>query len=130
MIKNNKYKTEPYSEKIDKPWGYEIKFTPPGFKHTGKILFIQSGKRFSFQYHDQKEEVLFLFSGEARIWLENKHGKIEKKPMEPKKGYLIKKIQQHRVEAINDCYIFEVSGIEKGTTFRIEDDFQRDNEKK
>ncbi len=129
-MNSNQYKTVPYSKKINKPWGFEIKFSPPGFAHTGKVLYIEEGKRFSFQYHDEKEEVLFLFSGQAKIWIENSEGEIEKKPMKPKEGYLIKKNQKHRVEAVSDCYIFEVSGIEKGTTFRIEDDYQRNNEKK
>ncbi len=128
MINKNKYITEPYSKKIDKPWGYEIKFTSPDFKHTGKVLFIEKGKRFSFQYHDDKEEVLFLFSGDAEIWIENSEGKIEKKPMELKKGYLIKKGQKHRVKAVDDAFVFEVSGPEKGTTFRLEDDYERNNE--
>ncbi len=130
MIKTNKYKTKPYSEKINKPWGYEIKFTPPGFEHTGKILFIEAGKRFSFQYHDQKEEVLFLFSGKARIWLENSQGEIEKKFMKLKKGYLIEINQKHRVEAVEDSFVFEVSGPEVGTTFRLEDDYNRDDEER
>jgi mannose-6-phosphate isomerase len=120
--------TEPYSKKIDKPWGYEIKFTPTDFKHTGKVLFIEKGKRFSFQYHDDKEEVLFLFSGKARIWIENSKGEIEKKPMELKKGYLINKGQKHRVEAIKDIFLFEVSGPEIGTTYRLDDDYERNNE--
>ncbi len=129
-MNSNQYKTEPYFKRIDKPWGYEIKFTPDDFAHTGKILFIEAGKKFSFQYHDQKEEVLFLFSGKAIIWIENKDGETEKNPMLLKQGYLIKPGQKHRVEAIDDTTIFEVSDPETGTTFRLEDDYQRDDEKK
>lgn len=129
-MKNKIYITEPHSEKIDKPWGYEIKFTPPDFDHTGKVLYIESGKRFSFQYHDQKEEILFLFSGKAIIWIENNNKEIEKKPMKLREGYRIKPGQKHRIEAVEDCFVFEVSDPEKGTTFRLEDDFQRDNEEK
>ncbi len=129
-MKKKKFKTIPYSKKIDKPWGYEIKFTPEGFEHTGKILYIEKNKRFSFQYHDKKEEVLFLFSGKARIWIENEDGEIEKKPMELQKGYLIQKGQKHRVEAIEDIFVFEVSEPEAGTTYRLEDDYHRDDEEK
>ena len=129
-INTKKYKTKPYSKRIDKPWGYEIKFTPEEFKHTGKVLFIEGGKRFSFQYHDQKEEVLFLFSGKARIWIENEQGETEKKEMELQKGYLIEEGQKHRVEAVEDIFVFEVSGPETGTTYRLEDDYHRDDEKK
>jgi mannose-6-phosphate isomerase-like protein (cupin superfamily) len=124
------FNTKPYSKKIDKPWGYEIKFTPEGFEHTGKVLFIENGKRFSFQYHDEKEEVLYLFSGKAKIWIENDQEEIEKKPMEINKGYIIAVGQKHRVEAIEDSFIFEVSGPEAGRTYRLEDDYQRDDEEK
>jgi quercetin dioxygenase-like cupin family protein len=124
------FNTKPYSKKIDKPWGYEIKFTPEGFEHTGKVLFIENGKRFSFQYHDQKEEALCLFSGKARVWVENDQGEIEKKPMEINKGYVIKVGQKHRIEAVEDSFVFEVSGPEVGTTYRLEDDYQRDDEEK
>lgn len=124
------YKTKPYAKKIDKPWGYEIKFTPPKIKQTGKILFIKAGHRFSFQYHDEKEETLCLFSGKAKIWIENNKGEIEKKSMELRQGYLIQKGQKHRVEAIEDSFVFEVSSPEKGTTYRLEDDYDRKNEEK
>jgi len=124
------FNTKPYSKRIDKPWGYEIKLTPENFEHTGKILFIEGGKRFSFQYHDQKEEALCLFSGKARIWIENDQGEIEKKLMEINRGYVIKAGQKHRIEAVEDSFVFEVSGPEIGTTYRLEDDYQRDNEEK
>ena len=116
--------------KINKPWGHEIIFTPKGNPRTGKILFLKKGHKFSLQYHEQKEETLCLFKGKAKIWLENNQGEIEKINMKPKQGYHISINQKHRVEALEDCYLFEVSSPEKGTTVRIEDDYNRGNEKK
>jgi len=124
------YKTKPYKKRIDKPWGYQIVFTEPDFDHVGKIQFVKAGHRMSFQYHDKKEESFCLFSGKARVWIENGQGEIEKKIMEPKKGYLIQKGQRHRIEAIEDSFIFEVSGPEIGTTYRLQDDYNRDDEEK
>jgi len=124
----NQFLEEPFSQKVAKPWGYEIIFTPSNLARTGKILFLRAGRRFSLQYHEEKEESLCLFSGKAVIWLENSQGEIEKKPMEKRKGYLILPGQKHRVEAEEDCYIFEVSSPEKGTTHRVEDDYRRRDE--
>lgn len=117
-------------KKVDKPWGYEIIFTPEGNSRVGKILFIKKGHRFSLQYHEQKEETLCLFQGKAKIWLENEQGEIEKKEMKLRHGYPIKATQQHRIEALEDSYVFEVSSPEKGITVRVEDDYNRDNEQK
>ncbi len=50
--------------------------------------------------------------------------------MKLKHGYHINIAQKHRVEAIEDCYIFEVSSPEKGATIRVEDDYERSDEQK
>ena len=119
----------PYSQKINKPWGYEIIFTPKNLERVGKILFIKKGCRLSLQYHDQKEETLCLFQGKAKIWLEDEKGQIKTLYMKPQMGYTILKGQKHRLEALEDSFIFEVSSPEKGTTYRLEDDYQRRSEK-
>lgn len=118
----------PHQQKVKKPWGYEIHYTPPDFPHTGKILFVEAGKKPSFQYHDEKEETICLYSGKALIWLENSQGKIEKIPMELQKGYVVKPFQKHRVEALEDAYFLEASSPETGTTVRLEDDYKRPDE--
>ena len=119
----------PYSQKINKPWGYEIVFTPKNLERVGKILFIKKGCRLSLQYHDQKEETLCLFQGKAKIWLEDEKGQIKTLYMKPQMGYTILKGQKHRLEALEDSFVFEVSSPEKGTTYRLEDDYQRRSEK-
>jgi len=129
MSDKKNFRIKPYSKRVEKPWGHEIIFTHPKAKRTGKILFVKARRRLSLQYHNQKEETLCLFSGQAIIWLEDKKGKINKIAMKKQKGYFINRFQKHRVEAISDSYIFEISGLEAGTTFRIEDDYHRKNEK-
>ena len=123
------FTTNPFSQKVNKPWGYEIIFTPPNLSRVGKILFIKKGCRLSLQYHDQKEETLCLFQGKAKIRLEDKKGQIKTLYMKPQMGYTILKGQKHRLEALEDSFIFEVSSPEKGTTYRLEDDYQRGTEK-
>jgi len=118
----------PYAQKVNKPWGYEIIFTPPNLSRVGKILFIKKGCRLSLQYHDQKEETLCLFQGKAKIRLEDEKGEIKTLYMKPQMGYTILKGQKHRLEALEDSFVFEVSSPEKGTTYRLEDDYQRETE--
>ena len=76
-------------------------------------MFIKKGCRLSLQYHDQKEEALCLFQGKAKIRLEDKKGQIKTLYMKPQMGYTILKGQKHRLEALEDSFVFEVSSPEK-----------------
>jgi len=112
-----------YSVKINKPWGHEIIFTPPDSPVTGKILHLNQGARFSYQYHEKKTETLCLLNGRAKIILND-----EEIEMEPQKGYFIKPMIKHRCQAITDCDLLEASTKEEGTTVRLQDDYQRPDE--
>lgn len=124
----NNFKTQPYQEKVVKPWGYELILASDDSPVTSKILHLNAGARFSLQYHDEKEEVLTLLNGDALLHLEDANGEMQKVNMEPKYGYLIRPMQKHRCEGITDCDILESSTNETGNTVRIEDDYSRSNE--
>lgn len=113
----------PYSQRMEKPWGYELIFTPPEALVTGKILHLNQGARFSYQYHDQKQETLCLLQGEAKIIINDQEFE-----MEPLKGYFIKPPMKHRCQAITDCDILESSTKEAGNTVRLQDDYSRGTE--
>lgn len=123
-----KFSTQPFGEKVTTPWGEEVIFTPNNLHRTGKLLTIKAGKRLSFQYHDQKEETMCLLSGKVLLWIENQAGEIEKIPMELQKGYTVEPMQKHRLEAIEDSLLVEASSPEIGTTYRLDDDYNRHNE--
>lgn len=118
----------PYIKRIEKPWGYELIFTPETLSYTGKILHITSGKRLSLQVHDKKQETQFLLRGECRLIIDNEKGELMSLQMETQKGYTIKAGQRHRLEAEIDCDVLEVSTPEVGTTYRLEDDYKRPDE--
>lgn len=119
---------QPHHQKIEKPWGYEILYTPEGLSYTGKVLVVKSGKRSSIHYHETKRETLCLFSGNVLLWIEDENGEIKKISMEPFQGYTVQPGQKHRYEAIQESFIMEASEPEKGTTVRVEDDFERPDE--
>jgi quercetin dioxygenase-like cupin family protein len=105
---------------IDKPWGRELILTDKNLPYVVKILEIKSGQRLSLQYHDQKTETLTLVSGEVQLLLEDQTINMEKLV-----GYTIKFGTKHRLTAISDSQVYEASTPEIGTTFRLEDDYQR-----
>ncbi len=108
---------------IEKPWGRETILTESDLPYTGKILEIKSGHKLSLQYHDQKIETLTLISGSAKITLDQ-----QTTDMEINHGYTIKPPIIHRLEAVTNSVVVEVSTAEVGTTFRLEDEYQRPNE--
>jgi len=124
----SKFNTLPYSKKIDKPWGYEIHWVPEDRPYLGKIEHIEAGKRMSLQIHDQKQESWFLMNGRAKIVWEDQNGNMVETEMESGKGYACSTGQKHRLCGITDCDIIEVSTPEIGTTFRLEDDYERIDE--
>jgi hypothetical protein len=117
-----------FSQKILKPWGYEILLTPPDSPIAGKIAFTKAGHKWSFQYHDLKNENICLVRGKAEFWLENDKGEVEKTQMELFKGYRVKPFKKHRFCAITNCLSVEISTKEEGSTVRLEDDYGRGTE--
>jgi len=118
----------PFIKKNPKPWGYELIFTPPNLPYTGKIIHINAGKRLSLQTHDKKQESWLLKSGQAKVAWENAKGEIIETELQEGNGYTCALGQKHRLVGITDCDVIEVSTPEIGTTYRLEDDYERPDE--
>ena len=123
-----KFTNQPFVKKIAKPWGYEILFSEEDLPYAGKILHLDAGKRISLQLHDEKQETQMLVLGRCMRIADNEQGELVQIEMEPYKGYTVMKGQRHRLQAITDCDVFEVSTPELGTTYRLQDDYKRIDE--
>ncbi|NUQ13052.1 MAG: cupin [Gemmatimonadaceae bacterium] len=53
---------------VPKPWGHEIIWARTD-RYVGKILHIKAGHALSVQYHNVKDETVFLLSGEMKYWV-------------------------------------------------------------
>jgi oxalate decarboxylase/phosphoglucose isomerase-like protein (cupin superfamily) len=122
------FSTKPFVQKIPKPWGYELKFTPNGLPYSGKIEHIEAGKRLSLQIHDYKMESYILISGECNLILEDEKGEMLTISMQKGVGYTVKPGQKHRHHAITDCDVVEAAMAEGGNTYRLDDDYTRPTE--
>lgn len=109
---------------IIKPWGKE-EWLELNDKYCYKRIYINAGYKTSFQYHKFKRETNYIISGTAEVWLENKDGEIEKKIMKAGEYFNVSPPQKHRVIAITDIILQEVSTPEVDDVFRIEDDANR-----
>lgn len=123
-----KFNNSPYVKKVEKPWGYELIFTQEDLPYTGKLMHLNAGSRQSLQIHDKKIETYYLESGRGGVLIENSKGNMEKVEFEKGKGYTTRIGQKHRIFGITDCDILEFSTPETGTTYRLEDDYNRSDE--
>src|SRR3989344_8118382 len=125
---SKKFENTPYVRRIEKPWGWEIHWVADNKPYMGKILHINAGMRLSLQKHDEKEESWWLLDGRAALIIENDSGDLEEIEMKRDVGYSCSVNQKHRLIGITDCDVVEVSTPEIGTTYRLEDDFSRQDE--
>jgi len=128
QFKKTPFNINPYIKRVEKPWGYELHWVPEDKPYIGKVLHISAGKRLSLQVHDEKQESWFIIKGEGKVIWEDNNGQLVETKLEPGKGYTTEVGQRHRLMGITDCDILEVSTPEKGTTYRLEDDFARPDE--
>ncbi len=110
--------------KTEKPWGFELLFahTP---EYAGKLIFIRKGHRLSLQYHKEKDETMYIYEGKARIEVEASDGQLVTSILQPGSCLRIPPLTKHRLEAIEDTTVFEVSTPELEDVVRLEDDYGR-----
>ncbi len=117
----------PRHRRVEKPWGWEVIWADSP-DYTGKLIHVLAGRRLSLQYHECKTETQCLLSGRATLVVEDADGQLREIPMQPGAGYTITPFQLHRLVAIEDSDIAEVSTPERGRTVRVEDDYHRVDE--
>ena len=109
--------------RVDKPWGYEIIFAETD-DYVGKILHVDKGHQLSLQYHEVKDETLYLSTGSLE--LEVKEGDdLVARVMEPGDARHIPPGTVHRMRALTTCDIFEVSTPHLDDVVRLEDRYGR-----
>ena len=109
---------------VYKPWGKEV-WLELNDKYCYKRIYINAGTKTSYQYHEKKLETNYLISGTAEFWLENDEGVVEKTIEEAGYFVTVKPLRKHRVVAITDIILQEVSTPEVDDVIRIDDDSNR-----
>ena len=109
--------------RVDKPWGHELIWAHTS-RYVGKILQVNRGESLSLQYHEQKEETLYLLEGKIALTL-GKDGEERTLTMEPGDAYHIPPLLIHRMEALETSKILEVSTTELDDVVRLDDRYGR-----
>ena len=113
--------------RVEKPWGYELHWalTP---RYVGKILHVKAGHALSLQYHNRKDETIYLYSGNMLFEVEE-NGALTQREMKPGDACHVTPNTVHRMTAIEDCDVLEVSTPELDDVVRLEDRYGRVDKK-
>ena len=113
------------AQTVKKPWGYELIWAHTE-RYVGKILHINKGESLSYQFHRVKDETIRLLSGVLEMDVET-NGQRDKLVLAPGDSLHIVPLMKHRMIAVEDCEVLEVSTPELDDVVRLEDRYGRAN---
>lgn len=106
-------------KRVEKPWGYELWWAVTD-RYAGKWIHVNRGESLSLQYHRQKHESMLVISGVAEIQLGDAIQQLK-----PGQAVEIPPNTRHRLTAITDLDVIEVSTPELDDVVRLEDRYGR-----
>ena len=111
--------------RVDKPWGYEEIFAQTG-RYVGKLLYIRNGEALSLQYHQRKDETIRIMDGEMDLIVGAGVDELETLRLGPGDVFHVTPGTIHRMVAVTDCTLCEVSTPELDDVVRLEDRYGRE----
>ena len=109
---------------VEKPWGSELWFAHTD-RYAGKILRVKAGGRLSVQRHRVKDETSYLLSGRILLSRGENAEELVETELRPGGVWRNEPGTGHRVEALEDSVIVEVSTPELDDVVRLADDYGR-----
>jgi mannose-6-phosphate isomerase len=109
--------------RVEKPWGNELIWAQTE-RYVAKVLTILQGHKLSRQYHRVKDETLFVESGEMDLEV-GEGDALKTIRMRQGDTFHVTPGTIHRMIAVADVRIFEVSTPELEDVVRLEDDYGR-----
>jgi mannose-6-phosphate isomerase len=120
----DRYRVAP--RRVEKPWGWELIWAETD-AYAGKLIFVRAGEALSLQYHEVKDEAWLVREGRARVEL-GAAGDDQLETIEIREGDVLHYPPGtvHRITAIEDTLIVEVSTPQLDDVVRIEDRYGRE----
>jgi mannose-6-phosphate isomerase-like protein (cupin superfamily) len=111
--------------RVDKPWGHELVWALTDV-YCGKLLFVKAGESLSLQLHREKDESWLVHAGRARVELGEEGAEaLEVSEVGPGEAFRFVPGTVHRVTALEDTTILEVSTPQLDDVVRLEDRYGR-----
>jgi mannose-6-phosphate isomerase-like protein (cupin superfamily) len=111
--------------KVPKPWGHETIWARSD-RYVGKILHINAGQELSVQYHNEKDETVYLLSGEISYRVQSDGGTLEDVRLKVGESFRITPGTVHQMVGMTDCDVLEVSTPELDDVVRLSDRYGRE----
>jgi mannose-6-phosphate isomerase len=113
-------------KRVDKPWGHELLWAQTD-DYVGKILFVRAGESLSLQFHNEKDESWLVQSGRAKLELGSAGDPVlTQEVIAPGAAFRFRPGTVHRVSALEDTTIVEVSTPHLDDVVRLEDRYGRE----
>jgi len=109
--------------RVEKPWGYELIWARTD-RYVGKILHIEPGHCLSLQYHNEKDETLYVLRGEI-IFRVKEGDALREMRMREGDGYHVTPLTVHQMEAVTPADLLEASTPELDDVVRLQDRYGR-----
>jgi mannose-6-phosphate isomerase len=111
--------------RVEKPWGHELIWAQTD-SYCGKLLFVKAGQSLSLQFHREKDEAWLIQAGRARLEL----GRVGEAALHEEivtvgSAFHYPPGTVHRVTALEDTMILEVSTPQIDDVVRLEDAYGR-----
>jgi len=113
-------------KRVEKPWGHELIWALSE-TYCGKVLFVKAGAALSLQFHKEKDESWLVQSGRAKLELGDVGQKIlNEEVIGAGAAFRYRPGTVHRVTAIEDTTILEVSTPHLDDVVRLQDMYGRE----
>lgn len=111
---------------VPKPWGHETIWAHTD-RYVGKILHIKAGQALSVQYHERKDETVYLLRGEMKYWVQLPGDtELRDQALSTGQAFRITPGTVHYMEAVTDCDVLEASTPELDDVVRLRDRYGRE----
>ena len=116
-------------KRVEKPWGHELIWAVTD-RYVGKVLHIKKGHQLSLQYHNLKDETVMVWAGKMRFVHSAEGQEPGHTDMGPGEAFHVTPGLRHRMIALEDTDVFEVSTTELDDVVRLEDAYGREGTSK
>jgi mannose-6-phosphate isomerase len=111
---------------VSKPWGHETIWAHTD-RYVGKILHVKAGEKLSIQYHERKDETVYLLSGEMKYWVQLPGDtELRDQRLVAGESFRITPLTIHAIEAVTDIDVLEASTPDLDDVVRIQDRYGRE----
>jgi mannose-6-phosphate isomerase-like protein (cupin superfamily) len=109
---------------VMKPWGHELLWARTD-RYVGKILHIKAGEALSLQYHRVKDETIMVLAGRLQLQFFAEGEPPRSRELGPREPFHVTPGLRHRMVALEDTEVLEVSTPELDDVVRIDDRYGR-----